>query len=88
MYVTPLPIASLEGSHYRVSGLFEVLVSVPAGRGVATADMSAGETLAQLQPALSAIDTSLADIAGGLHLGICLFQVFTFRHDASSQHSF
>jgi hypothetical protein len=70
-----------------MSSLFEVLAGVPAGGGVATANICADETLAQLHPALSGIDTSLAHIAAGLHLSIYLFQVFTFRHDGSSQHS-
>src|SRR5208283_1232808 len=48
VYVAPLPLTGLEGLHHRVSSFFEVLGGMPAGRGVATADMSADETLAQL----------------------------------------
>jgi len=61
-------------------GFLEVLRGVLAGRRVAAADMSADETLAQFHPALTGFNTSLANVAAGLHFAIRLFQMFALRH--------
>src|SRR5664279_5815859 len=84
VYVAPLPIAGLERLHHGMSCLFEVFVGVLTGGGIAAADVSAGQTLAELDPSQSGIDTGLAALAAGLHGWIGLFQVLALRHEASS----
>jgi hypothetical protein len=66
-----------------MSGLLEVSVGVAAGRGVATADVPADQTLTQRHPAQSGVNAALADVTAGLYFGIRLFQVLTFRHKTS-----
>ena len=80
MHVTPLPIAGLQRLHDGMSGFCEMFVSVTAGRGIATADVTADQTLTQLHPAQPRVGASLADVAAGSRLRIRLFQVLTFRH--------
>jgi len=41
VFVTPFPTAGLKRLHHRMSGLFEVLVGMLAGRGIAAAYVSA-----------------------------------------------
>ena len=48
-----------------MSGLFEVLVGVLTGRGIAAADVAAAQTFAQLHPTLTRLETFLAALAAG-----------------------
>jgi hypothetical protein len=66
-----------------MSGFLEVLVGVTAGRGVATANVTADKALTQLYPAQSSVGASLADVAAGLYFGIRLRYVLAFRHKTS-----
>jgi hypothetical protein len=63
---------------------FEVLVGVLTGGGIAAADVSAGQTLAELDPPQSGIDTRLAPLAARRDIWIGLLDVLTLRHEASS----
>src|ERR1035441_5155667 len=67
-----------------MSRLLKVLVGVLTGGGIATADVSAGQTLAELHPPQSGIDTRLATLAARLDIWIGLLHVLTLRHEASS----
>ena len=50
--VAPAPgLAGLEAAHHRVLGLVEVRVGVPLGRGVAAADVAAGQAEPEVHPA-------------------------------------
>ena len=60
-----------------------MLVRMLSGRGVATSDMSANETLAQLHPALSGFKTMFAGFTGWLHIRVGVFQMFTLGHCSS-----
>jgi len=53
-----------------VSSLAEVLVGVLAGRGIAAANVSADQTLAQLHPTLAGLETFLTTVMTGLYVGI------------------
>jgi hypothetical protein len=68
-----------------MSGFFEVLGGMTAGRRVAAADMSADEALTQFHPPLSGFNTFLTNVAAGLHFAIRLFQMFALRHGASDE---
>src|SRR5664279_4568517 len=84
VYVAPLPIAGLERLHHGMSCLFEVFVGVLTGGGIAAADVSAGQTLAELDPSLPGLDTFFAALAARLDIWIGLLHVLTLRHEASS----
>jgi hypothetical protein len=84
VYVAPLPIAGLERLHYGMAGFFEVFVGVLTSGGIATANVSAGQTLAELHPPQSGIDTRLATLAARRDIWIGLLHVLTLRHEASS----
>jgi hypothetical protein len=84
VYVAPLPIAGLERLHYGMAGFFEVFVGVLTSGGIATANVSAGQTLAELHPALPGLETFFAALAARLDIWIGLFHVLTLRHEASS----
>src|SRR5664279_4061016 len=84
VYVAPLPIAGLERLHHGMSRLLKVLVGVLTGGGIAAADVPAGQTLAELHPPQSGIDTRLATLAARRDIWIGLLHVLTLRHEASS----
>jgi hypothetical protein len=67
-----------------MSGRLEVFISVLTCGGIATADVSASETFAELHPPQAGIDTGLAYITAGLHIRIRLLHMLAFRHEASS----
>jgi hypothetical protein len=50
--------------------LFEVLIGVLAGRGIAAADVSADQTLTQLHPSLADFEAFGTAVAAGLHVRI------------------
>src|ERR1039457_6331019 len=83
--VAPLPIAGPEGLHHGMCRLLKVLIGVLPGRGIATADVSAAQTFAQLHPTLARLETFLAALAAGRDIGIGLLYVLTLRrHETSS----
>jgi hypothetical protein len=82
IHVAPFPIAGLERLHHGMSRLLEVLVGVLTRRGIATADVSAAQTFAQLHPPLAGLETFLAALAAGRDLGIGLLYMLTLRHEA------
>ena len=53
-----------------MSGLAEVLAGVLTGRGIAAANVSADQTLAQLHPALASLETLLTTVMTGLDIRI------------------
>jgi hypothetical protein len=73
----------LEGLHYRMSSVAEVLRRVLARRRIATTNMSADQTLAQLHPALARLQALAATVVAGLNIRIGLLYVLTRRHATS-----
>jgi hypothetical protein len=61
-------------------GGLKVFVGVLAGGGIATANMPAGNTFAELHPAQSFLNAGLANLAAGLHCRIGLLHVLALRH--------
>src|SRR6266571_1969528 len=67
--VAPAPaLPGLGRLHDRVAGRLEMLGRVPALRGIAAADVPAGEAHAQLYPGIARLDAALAAFRRGFHL--------------------
>jgi hypothetical protein len=78
--VTPLPVAAFERAHDCVPGFLKVSGGVAAWRRVATGNIAADQTDAELKRALARAGTLLATLAAGFDLGLGVLLVFAFRH--------
>src|SRR2546427_10296841 len=86
--VAPAPaLPGLGRLHDRVAGRLEMPRRVPALRGIAAADVAAGQAHAQLHPGIARLETALAAFRRRLHLPDLVLVSACFAHGACLQGS-